>query len=122
MIVDVHVSARHLACVRSFVGVRSLTSPCTPPPPSPGKPVILGQPTCRCAPFARAMYWAGFTLVGSLTWLSAAGGRRLAPGVLHPNQDRRPPPGADGEDEGGASPTGMPEDRMALFGSMAIQH
>jgi hypothetical protein len=58
-------------------------------------------------------------MVGSLTWMSAVGGQRLAPGVLHPNQDRKPPPRAEEGEEGGEGD--MPADKMAIFGSMAIQ-
>ncbi len=79
---------------------------------------MWGQTTCYCAPFRRHVYWAGYTIIGAVNWMSTTGGKRLAKGPLFRSQDGDKKPD-DGDGNGEAK---MPDDPMAMFGSIAIHH
>ena len=86
----------------------------------PGKPQLWGQPTCHCAPFSRAAYWAGYLVVGAATWMSVSGGKRLQSGHLFKQPEDKDKDnvqaaaGAAAVDGGG-----MPDAPMAKFGAIS---
>lgn len=79
-----------------------------------GRPRLWGRLTCHCSPFEDPVYWSGFVLLGATECI-----RQYKVDAL-PLVRLFPPPPKEQEESIEENVTGMPEDKMAIVGSMSI--